>query len=110
MATYRLLADLALPTAGVIPAGSIVSDVPPSGALPAGFVPSAYMDPLDADAASKMFAAGPQFAQIGTTLVQPAVTYWVPDPSQPASNSYHQYILVGLGGGQMAQLLGKRLG
>jgi hypothetical protein len=68
------------------------------------------MDPLDLDALTKFYAAGPQFPQIGTTLAQPAQTYWVPDPSQPASNPYHQYILVGLGAGQMAQLLGKRLG
>ena len=45
MAQYRLLADLWFPLAGgtLLPAGSIVSDVPPSGQLPPGFVPSAYM-------------------------------------------------------------------
>jgi hypothetical protein len=112
MAQYRLLADLWLPLAGgtLVPAGAIVSDVPPSGQLPPGFVPSAYMDALDADAASKVYAAGPQFAQIGTTLVQPAKTYWVVDPNASPGNPDHQFVLVGLGAGQMAQLLGKRLG
>jgi hypothetical protein len=94
----------------LLPADTIVSDVQPGGQLPAGWVPSAYCDPLDPDAVSKFYAAGPQFAQIGSTLVQPAQTYWIRDPSQPASNPYHQYILVGLGAASMAQLLGKRLG
>lgn len=93
----------------MFPAGSVVSDV--GGQLPAGFVPSAYMDPLDTDAVTKFYAAGPQFRPVSGTLAQPAVTYWVPDPSQPASNPYFQFVLTGLGAGSpFAQLLGKRLG
>jgi hypothetical protein len=111
MAQYRLLADLWVPLASgtVLPAGSTVR-APPGGALPPGFVPSAYMEPLDSDGASKFYAAGPAFRLTGNTLAQPAVTYWIVDPGAAPGNPAHQYILVGLGGGQMAQLLGKRLG
>src|SRR4029077_1596369 len=81
-----------------IPAGSIVSDEP-GGQLPSGYIPTPYMDPLDADAVSKFAAAGIQLPGSCCRLMRTPATRWVVDPNATAGNPYRQYVMTGLGAG-----------
>ena len=83
-------------------AGSVVTDTGHGAQLPNGFVPTSYCDPLDADAVTKFYNAGPQIprlirAQWTGVPVGPPVTYWKPDPNASPGNPSRQYVLTGLG-------------
>ena len=110
MAQYRLLADLWLPCGTLLPAGAIVSDVPPSGQLPPGFVPSAYMarstETVPASSSPPDLSSR-RSGQPWSSQRKPTGS-WTQTPLLAIPTI--SYILVGLGARSMAQLLGKRLG
>jgi hypothetical protein len=77
MATYKLLSSIVVPAADgtVLVAGQVVTDTGPGAQLPAGFIPNGCCDPQNADAAQKMWNAGPVIPTIDP-FVPPPVTCW----------------------------------
>lgn len=80
MASYRFLRDHYIDR--IYLAGTTASTADVGGTLPAGWVPSAGVDPLDPDAVEAFFAAGVQLTgpvrqQWSTQSVPVPRTYWV---------------------------------
>jgi hypothetical protein len=80
MATYRLLEDHFVGRAGgtLLQAGQVVTT---GVELPAGWVPTPNVDPLDTDAVNAFYAVGPVMpgpvrAQWSTIAVPAPTTYW----------------------------------
>jgi hypothetical protein len=99
MALYRSLQDLAVGGA-VIQAGTIFTDGNSQGGpqiVPSNWVPATpAVEPLDADAAAKFFAAGPYppglvRGQFSNTPVPPPACYW------KAAGPNNQWQLTGIG-------------
>ena len=102
MAKYRLCADHVFPGSLHLPAGTIVSDqpgVPGTKHIPAGWIPTAYSDPLDADAVSQFHAAGVQLPGGSTRMASVPATRWVANPTAKPGNRTREYVLVGQGKG-----------
>jgi hypothetical protein len=99
MSVYRFLAPHYLGVGGgmYINAGSVLSTADVGGILPANWVPSNSVDPIDASAIAAFFAAGVQLwpgCPIGVNGFQiaPPVTYW-----QSSRPQYNEYALVSAG-------------
>jgi hypothetical protein len=81
MARYRWLQD-GYVNGAYFSAGDVASTADVGGSLPANFVPSAALDPLDASAVAALYAARPQIMpmlvrqQWNGVPVSPPVTYW----------------------------------
>jgi hypothetical protein len=86
---FRFLQDHWVDGSRVVPAGTIED-------LPLSFQPSGAMEPLDQDALSAFYRAGPMHCRIHVTQNVPA-TYWRLDPAT------RTYQLTGLGAGLPAK-------
>ena len=83
MALYQALTSLSLPGGLYAVAADLIDDTGAGRGWP---VPSSWVPPadsvnaLDADATSKVYAAGPRFAEPWLSVPRPkATTYWYPD-------------------------------
>ena len=114
MAIWKALSDLYIDAFGLLPTGTVFSDLPgdqvPQG-CPTAYVPTPYMEPLNADAVAQFWAAGVQLpgGSVPLRLGRPA-TMWVVDPAAGPGNPYRQYVISGpLGAGlPMQQQIGTR--
>jgi len=109
MAKYRALVDLYLPSGVYVQAGSIITDAGLSPDVPPTWQPPTAVDPIDADAITKFWTAGPagqSNAEPNRSLgpwflggrwtgvpVAAPVIYWV----AVLGSTTHQFILTGAG-------------
>jgi hypothetical protein len=108
MGLYRALNDL-VPGLAVIPAGTVFTDGASPGVqlAPTGWIPGTpAVEPLDADAVAKFFAAGPYppsliRGQFTNAPVQPPTTFW-----QRVSGNTYQLTGLGIGLGQKQMFVG----
>lgn len=110
MALYRFLQDHFVNGVTYL-TGTTASTADVGGTLPAGWVPSGQVDPLDNAAVQAFWNAGVQLLGLtrqqwtGVPVARP-VTFWTPAVTP---NPYREFILTGLGAGMsMRQLLGTR--
>ena len=77
MAIYTLTSSIVVKIAGgtVLVAGQTVTDTGPNAQLPPGFIPNGCCSPQDADAAQKMWNAGP-IAPTIDLFSPPPTCYW----------------------------------
>lgn len=98
MASYRFLQDHNVGGVSYL-AGTTASTADVGGSLPAGWMPSGQVDPLDSAAVQAFWNAGVQLLGLvraqwtGISVPRP-VTYWTPFP---AGGGTRPYILTGLG-------------
>jgi hypothetical protein len=107
VSAYRFLQDSWIGGAYYL-AGTVASTSDVGGSLPANWVPSNAVDPLDAAGAQAMWSAGPKLLglvrqQWSSIPVNPPATFWIAGPAA------HQWSLTGLGG-SLGPLPGEQLG
>ena len=84
MALYRMLQSHSI--------GGVYFDAGSVASLPAEWVPTPNVEPLDGEAVNSFYAAGPSGRGGG------GVTYWLASPV-PGNSSVMSYSLTGLGAG-----------
>jgi hypothetical protein len=96
MAIYKLTSSIVVNVAGgtVLTAGQTVTDTGPGAQLSPGYIPNGCCDAQDADAANKVWAAGPIQPTIDL-FRPPPKTWWKKVPG--TSNPNVTYQLQGLG-------------